>query len=87
MPFGEPGHVISTGVRGKKTLAPVTTTIASEDHDVRKKGSLTPSVYLLCDIPFEISKSFCRGQVTVFVNDTTFEASSPMRHAAQISRS
>ena len=80
--FGEPGHLLSTGVRGKKCLVPSSTTIVSEDHDVHHVGSLTPSVYLECDVPSAPTSSFLRGQVHVFLNDTVFEPSSPMRHAA-----
>ena len=32
--FGEPGHVLSSGVRGKKSIAPSNTTLVSLDHDV-----------------------------------------------------
>ena len=82
--LGEPGTVLSTGARSKKTLAPTSTTIAALDHDVNHKGSLTPSVYLRCDIPDEPSRSFCRGTVTTVINDSIFQSSSPMRHAVTI---
>ena len=42
----EPGHVLSAGVRGRKSLCPSTSTIVAEGHDMHKKGSLTLSVYL-----------------------------------------
>jgi hypothetical protein len=86
IPFGEPGHILSTGVRGRSSLCPSETTLASEDHDVHHKGSLTPSVYLKSEIPSDVNKSFCRGQVLVTVNDSIFQASSPMRHAATVLR-
>ncbi|XP_078662871.1 uncharacterized protein LOC144906461 isoform X3 [Branchiostoma floridae x Branchiostoma belcheri] len=72
------------GVRGKKTLAPSKTTLSAADHDLRHKGSLTPSVYHQCDIPEDADKSFYRGTVTVVVNDSVFQASSPFRHTAAI---
>lgn len=46
VPFVEPGHVLSAGVRGRKSLCPSTSTIVAEGHDMHKKGSLTLSVYL-----------------------------------------
>lgn len=82
--FGEPGVVLSTGVRGKETLVPSSTTLAACDHDVHKKGSLTPSVILKCDVPSDNKQSFYRGQVITFVNDSTFESSTPFRHAASL---
>lgn len=42
VPFGEPGHLISTGVRGKSSLVPSTTTLVAEDHDVNKRARLLP---------------------------------------------
>jgi hypothetical protein len=50
IPIGDPGAAVSTGVRGKKTLAPSTTTLASLDHDMTR-ASVTPSVTLMCDVP------------------------------------
>ncbi|XP_052813249.1 uncharacterized protein LOC128240590 [Mya arenaria] len=84
VPFGNPGALLSTGVRGKKTIVPVTSTLSALDHDMQSSGSLTPSVYLDCQIPDSPVSSFVRGQVTVIVNDSVFKASSPMRHAAAI---
>ena len=85
--IGEPGAVLSTGVRGKKILAPSQITIASLDHDVHHKGSMTPSVYLRCDIPDDPSKSFVRGIITtVLNNNSVFQTSSPFRHAVALVR-
>jgi hypothetical protein len=61
---------------------PASITVVAEDHDVHHKGLLTPSVYLECDVPFSVDKSFCTGQVTVVVNDNVLQPSSPIRHAA-----
>ena len=85
VPVGEPGCAVSTGVRGKKTLAPSTTTLSSLDHDMTK-ASLTPSVVLKCAIPNEAGKSFVRGQVTTITNDSVFQTSSPFRHGAAIAK-
>ena len=84
VPIGEPGHVISTGVRGKKSIAPTSTTYAALDHDMQSKGSITPSVTLKCRVPDNASESFVRGKVLVNVNDSIFEASNPFRHAVQL---
>lgn len=84
---GEPDVYLSTGVRGNACLAPVNSTLGAADHDVSKKGSLTPSVVLQCYIPEITDKSFVRGQVSVFLNDSVFQASSPFRHAVQLIKS
>ena len=81
--IGEPGCPVSTGVRGKKSIVPSSTTLESLDHDMTK-ASLTPSVILHCKIPDSIDNSFVRGQVTVSVNDSVFQTSSPFRHAVSI---
>jgi hypothetical protein len=83
VPVGEPGCAVSTGVRGKKTLAPVSTTLVSLDHDMTK-CSLTPSVVLNSKIPNRHDDSFVRGKVYVAVNDFVYQSSSPFHHAAMI---
>jgi hypothetical protein len=50
VPFGEPGLAVSTGVRGKASIVPTSTTLTAMDHDMTM-GSLTPSVTLNCTIP------------------------------------
>lgn len=82
VPFGEPGVGLSTGVRGKTSLTPTASTLVATDHDLHKKGSLTPSVYFKCEIPSSIHESFYRGLVTTVVNDSVFQSSNPTRHAA-----
>jgi len=77
VPIGEPGVALSTGVRGKASLAPTSSTLVATDHDLHQKGSLTPSVYFSCEIPENINQSFYRGQVTTIVNDSVF--SRPIR--------
>ena len=39
--FGEPGCMLSTGVRGKKTLVPTISILGALDHDVSQKGKCT----------------------------------------------
>ncbi|WAR27046.1 hypothetical protein MAR_012750 [Mya arenaria] len=85
VPIGEPGFSVSTGVRGKKTIAPTATTLVAADHDMTK-ASITPSVILQVQIPDSAEKSFVQGQVSVSVNDSVFQVSTPMRHAASLSK-
>lgn len=85
IPVGEPGCAVSTGVRGKKTIAPCTTTLSSLDHDMTK-ASLTPSVILECSVPDTVDQSFVRGKVVTVVNNSVFQMSSPFRHAAVLAK-
>lgn len=48
---GNPGALMSTGVRGKLSIVPTTSTLSALDHDMQSSGSLTPFVYLDCEIP------------------------------------
>ena len=83
--YGEPGLAIASGVRGKKSIVPVSTVLSALDHDVASKGSLTPSVALLVDLPEDGStETFYRGQVYVTLKDSVFEPSSPFRHAVEL---
>jgi len=83
VPVGEPHRPISTGVRGRQSIAPIDAELSSLDHDM-KATSLTPSVALLCSIPDSVQQSFVRGQVTAFVNDSVTQSASPIRHAMNI---
>jgi hypothetical protein len=82
--FGEPGQAISSGVRGKKSIVPCGSTLSALDHDMSSKGSLTPSVCLMVDLPESEEGSFYRGNVTVTYKDSVFEASTPFRHATEL---
>jgi len=81
VPVGNPGLPISTGVRGKKTITPTSSEMVAGDHDMHS-CSLTPSVYLVCDVPDATEKSFVSGKVHVAVNDSVLQTSSPFRHAS-----
>ncbi|CAC5400126.1 unnamed protein product [Mytilus coruscus] len=83
IPVGSPGCPISTGVRGKKSIAPTCSTFGAKDHDM-SMSSITPSVILQCEVPVDASKSFVRGTVTNIVNDSVLETSNPFRHAAAL---
>lgn len=85
VPLGEPSCPVSTGVRGKKTIAPVFSVFGAYDHDMTK-ASLTPSVYLECDIPNTADKSFVRGTVTTVVNDSVLQTANPFRHAVILTK-
>ena len=84
--IGEPGALVSTGGRGKKTLAPSGTQLSALDHDVQSKSSLTPSVTMICDTPDNITFSFYRGDVRVCLKDAVFQQSSPFSHATELSQ-
>jgi hypothetical protein len=82
--YGEPGQHVASGVRGKKSIVPSSSTLSALDHDVSSKGSLTPSVCLDIDVPEEDGGTFYKGAVTVTYKDSVFQPSSPWRHAAEI---
>ena len=79
------GLAISTGVRGKKSIAPAQSILGALDHDFDTRGCIIPSVCLHVDLPDVIS-SFYRGQVHVTLKDAVFQASSPFRHAVETAR-
>ena len=81
---GEPGALVSTGVRGKKTLAPVASDLSALDHDMQSLSSLTPSVTMFCDVPVTIESSFYRGRVHVCLKDAVFQPSTPFRHGIEL---
>ena len=85
--LGEPNCPVSTGVRGRQSIAPKDATLVALDHDM-VKATLTPSVILQItkkEIP-SVTDSFVRGKVSTTVNDTVFSRSSPMRHAAMLKK-
>ena len=57
MDFGEPGSVLSTGVRGKKSLILTTSILGALDHDVSQKDTRV-SVFLFLK----------HGSLKVFIN-------------------
>jgi hypothetical protein len=85
VPIGEPGSAVSTGVRGKKSIVPTSSTLVALDHDMTK-SSLTPSVVLQCNIPSSVDKSFVQGKVVTVLNDSVFQSASPFRHITVISK-
>ncbi|CAC5422380.1 unnamed protein product [Mytilus coruscus] len=84
--FGEPGLKVATGVRGKKPITQVQSTLSALDHDMQSKGSFTPCVCLEVNVPHKTDESFYRVSVHVTYTDSIFQASSPWRHAIQIAK-
>ena len=80
---GEPGCPVAAAERGRQVLVHSSTSFEVGDHDFTK-SSITPSVTFLVDVPDDIAGSWYTGQVHVLYKDTTFEPSSPSRHAAEI---
>lgn len=83
VPVGNPGCSVSTGVRRRQSIATVTNQIVALGHYMTS-ASLTLSVVLHCSNPDNTEKSFVRGQVYIPMNDSVFQASSPLRHAAML---
>ena len=81
---GEPGFPVAAAERGRKVIVRAGTTFEVGDHDFTK-FSIIPSVTLIVDIPHDIQDSWYRGQVLVGFKDAAFEASSPIRHATELS--
>ena len=67
--YSEPGTALSTGVRGKKSLIPINSTLGALDHDANQKGSITPTVSLLCKVPDSIDGLFYRRTPIVTLKD------------------
>ncbi|CAG2197878.1 unnamed protein product [Mytilus edulis] len=87
VPVGEPGVPISTGVRGhNKVLAPADgPKLVATDHDFHL-GGLVPSVAFVSDIPKNSNDSFFNGHIYVTTKDKVFQASTPYRHATELTR-
>jgi hypothetical protein len=76
------GVATSTGVRNKKSLVGVNSTLVASDHDFTKL-SLTPSVIFFINVPTSIEDSFYHGNVYVSYKDTVFQPSNAIRHATE----
>ncbi|PKY62399.1 hypothetical protein RhiirA4_488807, partial [Rhizophagus irregularis] len=76
------GVATSTGVRNKKSLVGINSTLVASDHDFTKL-SLTPSVIFFIDVPTTIEDSFYHGNVFVSYKDTVFQPSNAIRHATE----
>ncbi|CAC5419773.1 unnamed protein product [Mytilus coruscus] len=87
VPVGEPGVPISTGVPGhNKVLAPADgPKLVATDHNFHL-GGLVPSVAFVSDIPKNSNDSFFNGHIYVTTKDKVFQASTPYRHATELTR-
>ena len=82
--FGEPGHVLSSGVHGKKSIAPSNTTLVSLDHEVAHKGNIIPTVDMICDVPESIDDSLYWGVVNIKLKEGVFQPSSTTRSTLEL---
>ncbi len=80
---GEPGHPVAAAERGKQVLVAVGQSFQVSDHDFTRV-TLTPSVNFLISVPDTIEGSFYQGKVFVGMKDSTFQPSSPLRHATEL---
>lgn len=83
MKVGEPDYPVAAVERGKAVIVGLNEKMVVADHDFTK-FSLTPSVNFIIDIPEAIEGSFYRGKVHVGLKDSTFQHSSPLRHATEL---
>ena len=84
--YSEPGTALSTGVRGKKSLIPINSTLGILDRDVSQKGSITPAVSLLYKVPGTIDRSFYRGTPIVTLQHSVFQGSNSFRSILELNR-
>lgn len=84
--FGEPGQLLSTGVRNRKSLAPMNLNLGALDHDMNSKGSVTPSVTLIVNLPADPSESFYRGDVHITLKDSVFQPSTSFRTVLELEK-
>ena len=80
--LGELDCPTSAVPRNTHALTTSDTILGACDHDFTK-FNLTPSVYLICDIPDDANSSFYRGQPIVILKDSVFFPSSPYRHMTE----
>lgn len=85
VPVGEPSTPVSTGVRGHNhSLVSVNgSQLQALDHDFHLHG-IVPSVAFFVDIPESESDSFYSGHAFVTNKEKVTQASSTLRHAAEI---
>ena len=79
---GEPGCPLAAVEGGRQVLVGLDTVFQVAGHDF-SRFTLTPSVTFAIDMPNSIDDSFYEGQVHVGLEDSVFEASSPLRHATE----
>ena len=80
---GERGYPVAAIDRSKAVLVDLNEKMVIGDHDFTK-FTLTSSVNFLIDTPETIEGSFYCGKVFIGLKDSTFEHSSPIRHATEL---
>ena len=80
---GEPGFPVAAVERGREVILSLNETITVGDHDFTR-FSIIPSVVFHLDIPDSFEGSWYTGKVIVGLKDAVFQASSPLRHAAEL---
>ena len=83
IPVGHPGTPEAATSHMQKAWTAKGVTLESSDHNYHAVN-LTPSVNLLCEIPEDLTGSFCTGQIYVGIKDAVFEASDPLRHVVEL---
>ena len=80
---GEPGFPVAAAERGREVVVSLHETFAVGDHDFTR-FSVIPSVVFHLSIPDSFEGSWYSGKVLVGLKDAVFQASSPLRHAAEL---
>ena len=80
---GEPGFPVAAAERGREVVVSLHETFAVGDHDFTR-FSIIPSVVFHLSIPDSFEGSWYTGKVLVGLKDAVFQASSPLRHAAEL---
>ena len=80
---GEPGFPVAAAERGREVVVSLHETFAVGDHDFTH-FSIIPSVVFHLSIPDSFEGSWYTGKVLVGLKDAVFQASSPLRHAAEL---
>ena len=80
---GEPGFPVAAAERGLEVVVSFHETFAVGDHDFTR-FSIIPSVVFHLSIPDSFEGSWYTGKVLVGIKDAVFQASSPLRHAAEL---
>ncbi len=84
IPIGKPGCPTSTGMRGKKMIAPTSSILSALDHDIEALGNIIPTVFQQPEIPEKLEGSWYRGKVSIDVHDAVFQQSSTYRYPATV---
>ena len=81
--IGELGYPVAAAERGRQVIVSSTDTFIVGDHDYTR-FSVIPSVILEVEVPEVFEGSWYTGQVFVGIKDAVYQASSPLRHAAEL---